>query len=266
MSAYKQQKRDKKKAVLANHKQRLEQEAHTQVLAWYESTGRDREARLEPSELRDLFAHVCPQAQITDMLQSLLFDAYTRRVDGTVAGAPAAPAGAGDSKLVLLPVDHVVLRYHAYAKLEGEISAAFAVFDQDHNGTLDEHEILMLLRMIGKDKVEDPEHELEHIMSLAGKENEPKPHSLHKEDLLPALATWKHVLLDAEHRGLLDPTMGPMLLAREEISRRPHRPRRSRGGLFGCCTGGSENDVSLQEVQVESKPADAPAADSAEKV
>jgi len=113
MSAYKQQKRDKKKAVLANHKQRLEQEAHTQVLAWYESTGRDREARLEPSELRDLFAHVCPQAQITDMLQSLLFDAYTRRVDGTVAGAPAAPAGAGDSKLVLLPVDHVVLRYHA---------------------------------------------------------------------------------------------------------------------------------------------------------
>ena len=176
----------KKREALKRKRAELLKQQERAIDLWFVKFDINHDQGLQKSELFELLKLFQPDADPPDELMLSYLMSVSAKIDGEVCTVKRSS------------LQKVMMVYRDYAANKDRIDPIFEKFDRDQSGFLERSELLRLLKTF---HAEDPEsypepeeYDSEFILTLIITEND-KAHSpegsIAKDEVLPAIATWK---------------------------------------------------------------------------
>lgn len=164
--------KNRKRQVLLERQRKREVKNEALVDEWFAKFDKSGDGELQSEEL------------------SALLRTFARNDD--VRGFVGASASIKKSQVL-----KIVSKFRAYLAEQEELDAIFARYDSNRTGYLDQDQLFALMRDYSRSiKIKPDRADLDFVMSCA---DEDRTGTISREELLPAIATWKHLVSERHY-------------------------------------------------------------------
>lgn len=179
-----------------------------QLDEWFNKFDTDGDKHFDRDELAALLTHLNPGAppssDVIDMVMKDATGVYTVSLDGKPAGRKShmydnsgqrsVMQGRANGTIHRDKLVPVVKKYSAYIREQAKIDAVFDKFDTDKSGTLEQSELLPLMKCVCPD-VEPDEADVKFMLAEVDMDSNEQ---IDRNELLPLLAVWKELAQQKE--------------------------------------------------------------------